>query len=336
MLGLDCGTAFLISAREIKKEDKSVIKFSKFRDAFFTITPPTKIAASMLEKSLKGKSFFKDGDTFYIVGEEAVEKAVERNSKTKRPLYRGVISPKEPEARKVLKFILSKLLGKAKTKGEKLVYSVPAEPIDQSEEEFNTGFHQDVLKRDLAELGYEPVSLNEAEAICYAELEDSDYSGVCLSFGSGMTNICVMLDGEAILKFSLTRGGDFIDRMTALSTGQTDSVVQMEKEKGNFIVGADHKDNPILSVVSAYYMRLIDYITQNFSVRLMNKKELPNFSRPLSIVVSGGTSLAGGFIEAFEKSIKSVSLPFEIKEVRHASEPLFSVATGCLLCSSFL
>jgi hypothetical protein len=331
-LGLDIGTAFLVSAREGKKGDTTVIKYKSFRDGFYTITPPTKIAAAMLEKSLKGRSYFKDGDTFYLVGEEAIEKAVERNDKARRPLFRGVISPREPEARKVLKFILSKLLPAGKK--EKLVYSVPAEPIDQSDEEFNTGYHQDALCRDLEDLGYEATALNEAEAICYAELEDDNYSGVSLSFGAGMVNICVMSDGEAVLKFALTRSGDWVDRMTAQSTGQTDSIIQMEKEQGDFLVGVDHKDNPILSVVSAYYMRLIDYVVQNLSVRLMNKKGLPNFSKPMPVVVSGGTSLAGGFVEAFEKSVKSISLPFKIKEVRHASEPLNAVAKGCLIAAS--
>jgi len=329
--GLDVGTSFLV----VSKETETGVSFLKFRDAFYVITPPTKIAASMLEKSLKGKSFFREGNSFYIVGEAAVEKAVERNDKARRPLFRGVISPREPEARKVLKFILSKLLGPAEKKGEKLVYSVPAEPIDQSEEDFNTGFHQDAFKRDLSELGYEPVALNEAEAICYAELENDDYSGICLSFGAGMCNVCVMLDGDPVLKLSLARSGDWVDRMTAQSTGQTDSVIQMEKEKGDFIIGQDHVDNPILSVVSAYYSRLIDYVVKNLSVRLMNKEGLPNFSKPISVVVSGGTSLAGGFVSSFDESIRKVGLPFEIKEVRHASEPMFSVAKGCLLLSSF-
>lgn len=330
-LGLDIGTAFLVAAREEKKDEKTVIKYTQFRDGFYTITPPTKIAQAMLEKSLKGRSFFKDGNTFYLVGEEAIEKAVERNDKARRPLFRGVISPREPEARKVLKFILSKLLPPGA--GEKLVYSVPAEPIDQSDEEFNTGYHEDALGRDLRDLGYNAEALNEAEAICYAELGGDNYSGVSLSFGAGMVNICVMSDGEAVLRFALTRSGDWVDRMTAQSTGQTDSVIQMEKEQGDFIVGEDN-NNPILSVVSAYYMRLIDYTVQNLSARLMNKEGLPNFSKPLSIVVSGGTSLAGGFVEAFKKSIQGVSLPFEIKEVRHASDPLNAVAKGCLICSS--
>lgn len=327
-LGLDVGTSFLCLARE---EGEGVI-YRVFRDAFYKLTPPTKIAAAMIERSLKGRSYFTDGDSFVLVGTEAIEKAVERHDKARRPLYRGVISPREPEARKVLKFILSQLVGKGN--GETLVYSVPAEPIDQLEEDFNTGFHHDVLERDLRELGYEPKSLNEAEAICYAEGEGDGYSLVSLSCGAGMINICIMIDGEAMLRFSLSRSGDWIDRMTAQSTGQSDSTVQMEKENGVFSVGKDN-DNPILSVVSAYYVRLIDYIVQNLSLRL-SKRDLPNIKQPIPIVVSGGTSLADGFVSTLKDKLQSVTLPFDVKEVRHATEPLYSVAKGCLLCAEIL
>jgi len=330
-VGLDIGTSFIVSSREA--EDG--IQYKKFRDAFFKLIPPTKIAATVIEKSLKNRSYFKDADgSFVIVGDEAIEKAVERHQLVRQPLFRGVISPREPEARKVLKFILSEVLGEAEETGERLVYSVPAEPIDQSDEEFNTGFHQDVLKRDLGELGFSPLALNEAEAICYAELEDSEYTGICLSFGMGMVNTCVMSDGEALVRFSTTKSGSWIDRMTAQSTGQPDSVVQLEKENGDFVVGQD-SDNPILSVVSAYYIRLIDYTLQNLALRV-KRKDLPKFARPVPLVVSGGTSLATGFIDAFSSSLKSVDFPFQIETVRHASEPLFAVAKGCLLAASIL
>ena len=47
---------------------------------------------------------------------------------------------------------------------------------DQSDEDFNTGYHEDVLRKDLSELGWDAKALNEAEAICYSELEDNEYT----------------------------------------------------------------------------------------------------------------------------------------------------------------
>jgi len=331
-LGLDIGTSFLIKA----VESDTGIQYTEFRDAFFRISPATPIASKMLEKGLQNLAYFKDTDgSFVIVGEDAINKAVERNQSVLRPLFRGVISPREPHARRVLKFILSQLVGKPDTEGETLIYSCPAEPVDQSDENFNTGYHEDCLKKDLSELGWNAQPINEAEAICYSELEDDDYTGVAVGFGAGMCNVCVMSSGEPVIRFSTTRSGDFIDRMAAQSTGQPDSVVQMEKENGAFVVGEENT-NPILSAVSAYYMRLIDYTIQHLVARLTKCNDLPKFSSAIPIVVSGGTSRAEGFIQAFEEKIRQSNFPLQIKEVRYAKDPLRAVARGCLLCSSLL
>lgn len=329
-LGLDVGTSFIITARE--KGDE--VAYKEFRDAFYRIEPATVFAGKIIEKGLANKTYFKDTDgSFVVVGQDAIDKAIERHESAQRPLYRGVISPREPNARRVLKFILTELVGKPEVEGEKLVYSVPAEPVDQSDEEFNTGYHEDVLKNDLAQLGYDAQSLNEAEAICYSELEDEEYTGICMSFGAGMVNICVMSSGEPVIKFSTTKSGDFVDRMTAQSTGQPDSIVQVEKENGIWTVG-EESDNPILSAVSAYYVRLVDYTTKHLIHRLSNSNDLPKFNNPISIIVSGGTSRARGFVEAFRTRVEQSDFPVQIKEVRPAKDPLRAVARGCLIAAS--
>lgn len=201
-VGLDVGTSFIIKASE---SDESV-SYTEFRDAFYRMKPATALAGKMLEKGLVNTAYFKDQDgSLIVVGQDAINKAIERNSTALRPLRRGVVNPDEAEARKVLKFIFTQLVGKPETPGDVLVFSVPAEPVDQNEEEFNTGYHEDVLKKDLGELGWNAQPLNEAEAICYSELEDDEYTGICLSFGAGMVNICVMSSGEPVLRFSTTK-----------------------------------------------------------------------------------------------------------------------------------
>ena len=335
MIGLDVGTSFLISAREAQPSQAiKGLSYKEFRDAFYRMVPPTPMAGKMLEKGLSGKAFFKDQDgSFVVVGADAIEKAVERHQSALRPLSRGVISPKEPDARRILKFILKNLLGDPKEPNEKLVYSVPAQPVDQGDEEFNTGYHEDVLRRDLAEMGFDAHPLNEAEAICYSELENEGYTGVALSFGAGMVNVCVMSSGEPIIRFSTTKSGDWIDRMASQSTGQPDSVVQVEKENGDFEVGVE-SDNPVLSAVSAYYVRLIDYTCQHLASALTRSASLPRFTEPITVVVSGGTSRARGFIPRFEQVVRALKLPFEIREVRAAKDQLRAVAKGCLIVAS--
>jgi len=144
-----------------------------------------------------------------------------------------------------------------------------------------------------------------------------------------------MLNGEPTVVFSTTKSGDWIDRMSAVATGETDSVVQAEKEGGDFKIG-EPNDNPVLSAVSAYYERLIDYTTKQLTFALSGHKSLPKFKNPLKIVVAGGTSQAKGYIENFTKKLSENNFPLPIKEVVHAKDPLRAVSRGCLIASKVL
>lgn len=331
-IGLDVGTSFIVLA----KDDNNQVTYKDFRDAFYVIKPTTPVATKMIEKGLAGKVFIKDSDgSFILLGKDAIEKAIERNDTAKRPMYKGVVSAKEKDAKKVLAFILKEVAGKSSEAGEKLVFCVPAQPVDQEDEDFDVGYHEDVVKTVLSECGYAARAINEAEALCYAELENEDYTGVAVSCGAGMTNVCVMLNGEPTVVFSTTKSGDWIDRMAAVATGEPDSVVQAEKEGGAFKIG-EPVDNTVLSAVSAYYERLIDYTTKQLSAALQNHKALPKFKNPLIVVVAGGTSQAKGYIELFEKKLTENQFPLPIKVVKHAADPLHAVAKGCLIAAKVL
>jgi hypothetical protein len=330
--GLDVGTSFIV----LSSENKGNIEYKDFRDAFYIIKPTTPVATKMIEKGLGGKTFIKDADgSFIILGKDAIEKAIERNDIAKRPMYRGVVSAKEKDAKRVLAFILKEVVGTASEPGEKLVFCVPAQPVDQEDDDFDVGYHEDVVKSVLAECGYDARAINEAEALCYAELADDDYTGIAVSCGAGMTNVCVMLNGEPTVVFSTTKSGDWIDRMSAIATGETDSVVQAEKEGGDFKIG-DQNDNLVLAAVSSYYERLIDYTTKQLANALSNHKSLPKFKNPLKIVVAGGTSQAKGYIELFTTKLQDNGFPLAVKDVVHATDPLHAVSKGCLIASQVL
>lgn len=330
--GLDVGTSFIV----LSQEKEGNIEYKDFRDAFYIIKPTTPVATKMIEKGLSGKVFIKDNDgSFIILGKDAIEKAVERNDTAKRPMYRGVVSAKEKDAKRILAFILKEVVGTSSTPGEKIVFCVPAQPVDQEDEYFDVGYHEDVVKTVLAECGYDARAINEAEALCYAELESDDYTGIAISCGAGMTNVCVMLNGEPAVVFSTTKSGDWIDRMSAVATGEPDSVVQAEKEGGGFKIG-EPNDNPVLAAVSAYYERLIDYTTKQLAFALTGHKSLPKFKNPLKIVVAGGTSQAQGYIDLFTQKLTENNFPLPVKEVVHATDPLHSVSKGCLIASNVL
>ena len=330
--GLDVGTSFIV----LSQDSSDGVVYKDFRDAFYIIKPTTPVATKMIEKGLSGKIFIKDIDgSFIILGKDAIEKAIERNDNAKRPMSKGVVSAKEKDAKRVLAFILKEVAGQASEQNEKLVFCVPAQPVDQEDEDFDVGYHEDVVKSILSECGYDAKAINEAEALCYAELGDEDYTGIAISCGAGMTNVCVMLNGEPTVVFSTTKSGDWVDRMSAVATGEKDSVVQAEKEGGGFTIG-ESNENAVLSAVSSYYERLIDYTTKQLAFALSGHKSLPKFKNPLTIVVAGGTSQAKGYINIFTKKLSENNFPLPIKIVKHANDPLHAVSKGCLIAAKVL
>lgn len=332
MAGLDVGTSYIVLSRN----GAEGIEYKEFRDAYYVIKPNTPVATKMIEKGLQGKVFIKDKDgTFILLGKDAIEKAVERNDLAKRPMYRGVVSSKDKDAKRVLAFILKEVVGQPVEPNEKLVYCVPAQPVDQEDDDFDVGYHEDLVNQILGEVGYDPRAIKEAEALCYAELENDDYTGIGVSCGAGMTNVCIMLNGEPVVNFSTTKSGDWVDRMSAVATGENDTLVQAEKEDGEFVIGQPN-EHPILEAVSSYYLRLIDYTTKQVTAHINQSKALPKFKEPIKIVVAGGTSKANGYIENFKNLLETNGFPLPIKEVVHAKEPLLAVSKGCLIASSIL
>jgi len=82
-----------------------------------------------------------------------------------------------------------------------------------------------------------------------------------------------------------------------------------------------------------YYKALIEYALDNVAkefIKIQNKFSLP---KAIPIIVSGGTSKAGGFLEFFQEVFdsKKKKFPIEVSEVRAAREPLDAVARGLLV-----
>lgn len=326
--GLDIGTNMLVAGM---LDEEGVPVFKMERDAFYTIMPKSEVNRNSIRMSLekRGSNFIIDenADSFIVVGEDALEIAIERNDEAKRPLRRGIVSPKEKSSLPMLKLIIKTLVGEGEA-GDKLIYSVPAKPIDAV---FNIVYHTEIMNKYLTEMGYDAQPINESFAIALSELLDEGLTGICLSYGAGMTNISVVHEGDPLVEFSVTRAGDFIDQSVGEALDVSPSLVQLEKEAG---VDLDAPSTQIIEAVSVYYSSVINYTLRNIVYELeVRKKELPLFREPVPIIVSGGLTLAKGFVKRMEESLKIINFPLKIREIRRAENPMTSVAHGCLLAA---
>jgi hypothetical protein len=326
--GLDIGTNMLVAAMF---DEEGNPLFKSQRDAFYRITPKTDVNRNSIRVSLerRGSNFIVDEDeSFIVVGEDALEIAIERNDIVQRPMQKGVISPKEKASLPMLKLIIETLIGKGEA-GDKCIYSVPAKPIDNI---FDIMYHKEMMGLYIRQMGFEADAINEAFAIALSELLDDGLTGIAMSYGAGMTNVAVVHEGDPLVEFSVTRAGDFIDNSVGNALDVSPSLVQMEKEAGTDLYNSKSK---IMEAVSIYYTSVIDYTLRNIAYELKQReKELPMFRSPVPIVVAGGLTQAKGFLKKVDEILSTVAFPVNIGEIRRAAEPMKAVANGCLLAAS--
>ena len=55
--------------------------------------------------------------------------------------------------------------------------------------------------------------------------------------------------------------------------------------------------------------------------------------RAIPLVLSGGTAKPRGFVQKFESMLKASDFPVQISDVRLASDPLTTTATGCYVAA---
>jgi hypothetical protein len=324
-VGLDIGTNMLVSA-VMNEEGKPVYK--RQRDAFFRLSPKSEVNRKSIKMALEGRgaNFIVDGDDFIVIGEDALHMANERNMEASRPMNKGVLSPKEKTSLPMIKLIIKNLIGEAGS-SEKLVFSVPAEPIDG---DFDIYYHTEMMKAYISEMGFKPEPLNEGFAIAFAELLDDNLTGMCLSFGAGMVNSVVVYEGDPIVRFSVTKGGDWIDQAVAKALDYNTAFVQIEKEESKFDLLKP--EGKIQDALAVYYNHLINYALDNITYEL-KRTRLPSFRKPIPVVLSGGLTLAGSFTEKFREELSTKTYPFKVKEIRRADDPMTCCARGCLMAA---
>ena len=325
--GLDCGTSFYIAATEhtVKKQT----------NAFLTVDGQVSQVKRMLKR--QGIPFVEKAGKVHIVGQHAFNYAqIFSTSELKRPMKSGLLNPTEKDALPVLNAIIGELLGDAKD-GETCVYCVPSKPIDVQRE---VSYHEDVLRTIIEQYGYSVKKIEEAVALGYEGLVDTQLTGVAISMGAGMCNIAVMYQGMTALSFSVSRGGDWVDDNVSMDTGVPKAKVTNIKESSNTldlstanyqnIYEEDTDEANVLIAIRSYYGALINYLLTNLKVQFEGVENVPNFPEAVPIVIGGGTSLVKGFMDVFNEQFDQNEFPIPVSEIILIEDAHTAVARGCL------
>jgi actin-like ATPase involved in cell morphogenesis len=333
-IGVDVGTGNIVCAEtgEISKN----VEFSRVKDAFFKIDPSNFIAGGtgdfgeqMLNKS--GALYVKVDGVIHVLGDDAFKFANLFHKECLRPMSKGVLNPNEPVSSLMVKELIKGVAGTAENEDDVLYFCVPANPIDA---DFNNTFHSKTLQAIFKELGYKNINvMTEGLAVVYSDLESEGFTGIGMSFGAGMVNVAYSFLGVPIFTFSISRGGDWIDENAATATNETKAAIQAVKEQG---IDLNNPKNHNENAICIYYEALLEYLVDQFNEMYKNtdKKDLPNITEPISVVVAGGTSLAEGFVDKLNEVIENKNFPVPIKEVKKSSNQLFSVSRGLFNAAS--
>lgn len=321
VIGLDIGTSRIVAARR----ENDGYGFEAQLNAFVTI-PYSRITENVLTK--ESVPHCVNGAEITVFGNEAARIADLLNVETRRPMTRGVLNPGEPQSLAQIRRLLTSVLGEAPKQGHKVCFTVPAPGVGSEE---NITYHETMIRQILRDFGYEVRSLNEGLAVIYGELEDSNYTGVGISFGGGLCNVALAYMSVPVLSFSTPKGGDFIDSSAAAVTGELANRVRLVKEDGFSLNG--HYSEKIHQALSVYYDDMMQSVVNGLKEAFEASRNVPKLGKKIPLVLSGGSALPAGFRDRFEKLIQEASLPVQFSEIRLASDPLYATAKGALIAA---
>jgi hypothetical protein len=320
-LGLDVGTSRLVLARQ---SDQGFDYRSQL-NAFVEI-PFSKMTENVLKK--ENVPYRLEGDKIVVYGTESERFADLLQMETRRPMTKGVLNPTEPASVEMIKQLVETLTEGENGGGRPMYFSVPAMPLG---EETSLTFHEASLGQMIRDLGYEPKAINEGLAVVYAELESSNYSGIGISCGGGLCNVCLSYLAVPVASFSVPKAGDFIDTSASSITGELATRIRLAKESEFYINGAS--PNKIHQVLSVYYDDMIRALVHGLHESIAKTRNMPRIAKPIPIVLSGGTASPKGFRDRFEQILKESNFPLQISEIRMAQDPLTATAKGALVAA---
>jgi hypothetical protein len=320
-IGLDVGTSRIVTAR---RKDKD-LQFAKQLNAFVTI-PFSKLTQGVLKKE-RIPHLIQDSD-IVVYGDESERFANLFHKETRRPMLRGVLNKDETDGPALVRHIVALLTGEEVGEGKKLCFSIPAAPLGANEE---VAEHETELKAMFGKLGYDARSISEGLAVIYGEMESSNYTGIGISFGGGLCNVCLAYLSVPVFSFSIAKGGDFIDSSVAELRGEPATRIRTIKEESFHFNG--HFANKIYDSLAIYYEDMMQAVVAALKDTFASVQNMPKLNRPIPLVLSGGSAMAPGFRDRFEKILRDTELPVAISEVRLAPSPMHSTARGALVAA---
>lgn len=316
--GLDVGTVHLTASARSRKSGELLLNVE--RNALLEVRADG-VTQALLRKF--GIDCVVRGPKAYLIGDPAYDLATVFDKPIRRPLKENAASGADPDGALMARDLLERVLGRPRKPGEVCVYSVPADPAEGT---VNFIYFRGVVENALRALGYVPRPMIDSHVIIQSEFQNAEYTGIGVTCGAGMINVCVACKGLPALTFSTSRGGDWIDENVARSIGVAAAQVRSVKERAMHLY---RPDDPVQGAVAIYYRHLLQDLFDAFRRKISEAAWIPASSKPMDIVCAGGAAMVDGFLDLFREEFHKAQLPVPVGEIRLAKDPLHAVAAGC-------
>lgn len=339
---IDLGTSNILSAKD---DGKGGVEVGCVRNCFLTLDDEP-FQEAMLDNS-PGANYVKKDGKLHVLGDFALPLGAALKEKVRRPMWKGMLNKKEPDAAAMLKIMATQLIGPAAYKGEILAMTCPESPMDDTT--LDVTFHRQITVKWFEELGYEVRPINEAVGVGFElkpTMETTEgnlpLTGIALSLGGGMTNGVKLIRGMPLTPFSISKGGDYIDKKASDAMQLSPEKFCMVKEKkiklaDNTIVSqldlADSNQQDVrYGALYVYYQNLIEHIVDMLQTVLASDPD-NRIEDPCDVVIAGGTASPRGFSKMFSDICKKKNLGFPVKSVKVADDPIKCIVIGSLKIS---
>lgn len=328
-VGFDCGTYNLVCCT---RDGNGNFKHNREVNAFVEVRLDDRFVFNMMKSS--GVPLVERDKVAYALGEAAVRMAYTMTDlELKRPMREGCVNPKEKDAFEILNIMVHSLIEGVKHDKEVLYYSVPANALnEETDADYHSKIIQAIFNAYESEGGFKVNAnpINEGLALVYAELGSKAYTGIGISFGAGMVNLCFSIFGAPVFQFALVNSGDWIDKMAAKATGETITFINQEKTKVDL---SKQPEDLVQRAIQTQYRIMIEKTVQGIKKGLIDSGKKARTDGGIDIVIAGGTSMPAGFDVLFRDVVTQAGLPIKINSIVRPSDPLYSVARGCLIAA---
>jgi hypothetical protein len=326
-IGFDAGTYNLVCSRRAEKE----IKNKKQVNCFLELPLENRFMFNMLKGA--NVPIVEREKVAYVVGQRAIDMAYTLPAiELKRPMKEGCLNPQEKDAFKILSIMIHSLIGEVDRDKDVLYYSVPANAINH---ETDADYHSAVLASIFK--GYnvnnktvQAFPINEGLCLVFAELAEKQYTGIGISFGAGMVNLCYSIYSQPVFQMSLVNSGDWIDKMAAKACGESTTVINKEKMKIDLTKPAT---SLIERAIKTQYELLIQKTVTEIKKAIVVAGTKAHTEHPLDVIVAGGSASPPGFVELFKAAVQESNWPIPVGEIKRPADHIYTVGRGALIAA---